>query len=202
MTRRATGTRARAGRALLVLLVLTAAASVVWYRRLPPDEEAVLPAGPAAGDSRASMVTRDFRHVETRMDRTIWILEAASAEIFEERARLSTVKITWFGEPGAVPLVVTSRSGQLNLRNRNAILSGAVRLERADGAVLETEELRWNDEEKLLRAPRAVRITTPTFTFSGSGLNANIGQQWVKLRGRVNGEVRGVGVLARSPQEG
>ena len=194
---RAGGARLRAGRALLALLLLAAVASVVWYRRLPPDVDSGATAGSPAGSSQADMVTRDFRHVETRMDRTIWILEAESAEVFAERAKLNSVKITWFGEPGAVPVVVTSRKGRFNLRNRNANLSGSVRLERADGAVLETEQLNWDDAHRQLSAPHQVTISTPTFTFRGSGLDADLGKQWVKLKGRVNGEVRGGAALTR-----
>lgn len=199
MSRRpAVGARLRAGRALLAALLLTAVGSVVWYRRLPPDVEPEPAAPLSAISSKADMITRDFRHVETRMDRTIWILEAASAEVFDQRAKLTTVKITWFGEPGTIPVVVTSKRGQFDLRTRNARLVGSVRLERADGAVLETEQLAWNDARKQLRAPQPVTISTPSFTFRGSGLVANVEKQWVRLRGRVNGEVRGIGAPARS----
>ena len=100
------------------------------------------------------MVTRDFRHVETRMDRTVWVLEAKRAEIREQKARLTAVKVTWFGEPGALPVVITSDAGRIDFEKRNAELSGRVRAERADGAVLETERLVFDDRRKLLLAPQ------------------------------------------------
>jgi LPS export ABC transporter protein LptC len=171
---------------------------VIWYRRLPVDSETDEPAGLPSANTRAEMVTRDFRHVETRMDRTVWILEAERAEIFEESARLHGVKITWYGEDGTVPVLVTSREGRVNLRSRNASLTGKVRLERADGSVLETERLSWDDEKKLLRAPQEVLITTSSFTFRGTSLIANIAEKWVKLGGRVQGEIRGVASATRS----
>jgi len=182
----------RAGRILLVLLVISAAAGVVWYRRLPPDEPPPAPLEPSGGSTRAEMVTHDYRHVETRMDRTVWVLEAERAEVFEERAQLHAVRITWYGEPGTVPMVITSRDGHVNFRERSAVLDGTVRIERADGSVLETEELTWDDGRRLLQARREVLITTPSFTFRGSSLLANIPEQRVVLKGRVHGEIRGV----------
>jgi LPS export ABC transporter protein LptC len=137
------------------------------------------------------MVTRDFRHVETRMDRTVWVLESARAEIFEDKAILHTVKITWYGEPGEITVVITSTEGTVDFRNRNAELRGDVRLERADGAALSTEEIFWDDKSKLLRAPSPVVITTPNFTFRGEGLAANFKTERITLQGRVQGEIRG-----------
>lgn len=66
-------------RALLGVLLVTAAGTVLWYRQLGgegPEQPLPLP----DNDLRAQMVTRNFRHVETKMDRTIWVLEARKAE--------------------------------------------------------------------------------------------------------------------------
>ena len=186
--------KARAGRVLLAALVVSAVAGVLWYRRLAVESDQSAPVAVPSNDAKADMVTRDFRHVETRMDRTIWILESAQAEIFGEKARLQTVKITWYGEPGMIPVVITSAEGLVNLQTRNAILNGKVRVERADGAVMTTEQLTWDDRRKRLRAPQPVVITTPNFTFQGQRLDANLDTQQVVLQGRVQGEIR-TGVL-------
>jgi LPS export ABC transporter protein LptC len=187
--------KAGAGRVLLARLVASAAAGVFWSRSLPPDADAPAPGGPPTGDRRAEMVTRDFRHVETRLNRTIWILESAQAEIIDETARLKTVKVTWYGEEGSLPVVITSTEGQVDFRKRNAALAGSVRLERADGAVLVTERLLWDDGRKHLRAPLPVVITTPSFTFRGQRLDANLETEQFLLHGGVRGEIR-VGAVA------
>lgn len=181
--------QARAGRIILAAVVLSAAAAVVWYRSLPREEGRTTPPALPAADGRAEMVTRDFRHAETRMDRTVWVLEAERAEVTGDAARLHAVKITWYGEPGDVPVVVTSRAGRVNLRTQNAVLLGAVRLERADGSALETERLSWNGARRTLRAPRPVRITTRSFTFQGGNMVANVGKQRVKIGGAVQGDI-------------
>jgi len=190
--------KAYAGRVLLACLVVSVAASVFWFRRLTVEEQQA-PAGLPTNDSKAEMVTRDFRHVETRMDRTVWVLESARAEIFEDTASLHTVKITWFGEPGEVPVVITSAEGTVDFRQRKAELHGDVRLERADGAVLSTEKIFWNDERKLLRAPLPVQITTPNFTVRGESLISYIKSERIILRGRVTGEIRGASLDRRQP---
>jgi len=125
------------------------------------------------------------------MDRTVWVLESARAEIFEDKAILHTVKITWYGEPGEITVVITSTEGTVDFRDRKAELRGDVRLERADGAVLSTEEIFWDDKSKLMLAPLPVVITTPSFTVRGESLAANLKTERITLRGRVNGEIRG-----------
>ena len=183
--------KARAGRVLLAVLAVSVVAGVFWYRRLTVDDQHQAPAGLPANDTKAEMVTRDFRHVETRMDRTIWVLESARAEIFENKATLHTVKVTWYGEPGELPIVITSLEGAVDFGHRKAELRGDVRLERADGAVLHTELLKWNDKSRMLRAPLSVVITTPNFTFKGDSLVANLKTERIRLQGRVQGEIRG-----------
>ena len=189
--------KAQAGRVLLACLVVSIVASVFWFRRLTVEDQQQAPAGLPVNDTKAEMVTRDFRHVETRMDRTVWVLESARAEIFEDKANLHTVKITWFGEPGEITVVITSAEGTVDFRNRKAELRGDVRLERADGAVLSTEEIFWDDRSKLLRAPLPVVITTPNFTVRGDSLVADLKTEHITLRERVNGEIRG-GSLGKS----
>jgi len=189
--------KARAGRVLLALLLVSVAASVFWYRHLSVEDPQQAPSGLPVNDTKAERVTRDFRHVETRMDRTIWVLESARAEMFEDRATLHTVKVTWFGEPGEVTVVITSAEGTVDFRGRNAELRGDVRVARADGAVLSTEKILWDEKTKVMEAPLPVVITTPTFTFRGTGLEANLETQRITLRGRVQGEIQS-GPLAKN----
>lgn len=191
--------KAHAGRVLLACLVVSVVASVFWFRRLTVEDQQQAPPGLPANDTRAEMVTRDFRHVETRMDRTVWVLESARAEIFEDNASLHTVKITWYGEPGEVTVVITSEEGTVDFKHRKAELRGNVRLERADGAVLSTEEIFWNDKKRLLRAPLPVLITTPNFTVRGESLLANLKTERITLSGPVNGEIRGGSLVKPRP---
>lgn len=183
--------KARAGRVLLVALIVSVVASVFWYRRMTVEEQPQAPVGLPVNDTKAEMVTRDFRHVETRMDRTIWVLESARAEIFEDRANLHTVKVTWYGEPGDITVIISSAAGTVDFRDRKAELRGDVRIERADGAVVRTENLFWDEKTKMMRAPLPVVITTPNFTFSGESLDADLATQHITLRGRVHGEILG-----------
>ena len=189
--------KAHAGRVLLACLVVSAVASVFWFRRLPVGDQQQAPAGVPVNDTKAEMVTRDFRHVETRMDRTVWVLESDRAELFEEKANLHKVKITWYGEPGDVAVVITSAEGTVDFRQRKARLLGNVRLERADGAVMSTEEILWNDKRKVLRAPSPVVISTPNFTVRGESLVARLRNERITLRGKVNAEIR-AGSLVKS----
>lgn len=183
--------KARAGRVLMALLIVSAAAGLLWYRRQASQSGPPLPEDIPISDRKAEMVTRDFRHVETRMDRTIWILEAKEAMIYENKTKLWTVKITWYGEAGSVPVVVTSDEGVLLFKSMDAVLTGKVRLERADGSVLTTDELQWSNSVKMLRSRGPVLITTPTFTFQGDRLEADLEQQKFRIDGQVQGDFKG-----------
>jgi len=190
--------KARAGRVLLFALVVSVVLSVLWYRRMAREGQEPAPTA-LPTDSKAEMVTRDFKHVETRMDRTIWILEAERAEMQDEKAYLHTVKVTWYGEPGEVTVVITCAEGTVDFKKRTADLSGKVRVARADGAVLSTEAIYWDEKTKSLRAPLPVVITTPTFTFQGAGLDGNLATEQVRLRGPVHGEIKAGSLAAAGP---
>lgn len=189
--------KARAGRVLLAVLLVSVVLSVFWYRRMAREAQEQTPSALPANDTRAEMVTHDFKHVETRMDRTIWILEAASAEMQDEKASLHTVKVIWYGEPGDVTVTINSAEGRVDFKKRTAELSGKVRLVRADGALLETELITWDEKTKALLAPLPVAITTSAFSFQGTGLDGNLASEQIKLRGPVRGEIR-AGSLAHA----
>lgn len=191
--------KARAGRVLLACLIVSLVASVFWIRRVSREGQPQAPAGLPSNFTKAEMVTSDFRHVETRMDRTIWVLESARAEVFGERANLHTVKVTWYGEPGEVTVVITSVDGTVDFKERKAELRGDVRIERSDGAVVRTEKLLWDERSKVMLAPVPVVITTPNFTFRGESLEASLSVERVVLRGRVKGEIRGGSLAASDP---
>lgn len=191
--------KARFGRVLMAVLILSAAAGVIWFRRQASDTSEPAPPELPAGDSKAEMVIRDFRHVETRMDRTIWVLEAKEAEIFENKASMNNVKVTWYGEPGMVSVVATCDEGILYLKTQDALLQGNVRLARTDGSVLVTDLLYWTNSLKLLKSGGPVVITTPSFTFRAKRLKADLEQQKFQIEGDVKGEILGSALRGRSP---
>lgn len=186
---RAAGVRGRLGRLLLVAILASTAWAVLWYRRIAPEPEEPPAGHRAAAPGSADMVLRDFRHAETRMDRTVWVLEASQAEVFQERASLRRVKITWYGEEGDSVVVVTSRAGHVDLQTRNAVLAGDVRIVRDDGARLKTSRIVWNNAHRMLRAPLPVVVRTEGFTLRGRNMRANVERRRVRIGGRVSGEI-------------
>jgi len=182
--------RKHGGRALLGCLVITATVSFLWYRHVQEKKGPGGEAPPAPMiESRAQMVTRDFRHVETRLEKTIWVLEAAVAEIFEEKARLQRVKITYYGEEKD-PVVITGRRGRVDLGNWNAVLFGEVRVVGRDGSVLKTRRLEWDNDAQLLTAPWPVRVRSRYGELRGVRMTANLEENWVRIEGRVQTVIR------------
>jgi LPS export ABC transporter protein LptC len=178
------------GRLLLGLIAVTAVASVLWFRSLEGEVgTGQLPPSAPVIDSRAQMITRDFRHVETRMNRTAWILEAAVAEIFEKKARLQRVKITYFGRDDK-PVIVTGRRARVDLGSWNAELFGDVRIVGYDGSILKTRRLVWDNRSQRLKAPWPVKIRSRHLDVTGRRMVADVGKQLVRIIGRVNSVVR------------
>ena len=168
---------------------MTAVASVLWFRSLGEEGPGELPPSVPLIDSQAQMITRDFRHVETRMNRTAWILEAAVAEIFEKKARLQRVKVTYFGN-GDRPVIVTGRRARVDLGNWNAELFGDVRIVGYDGSILKTRQLVWNNRAQRLEAPWPVKIRSRHFDVTGRRMEADVGREQVRIIGRVTSVVR------------
>lgn len=178
------------GPALLGVIGVTAVATLIWFRSLEGESGGGAPApSPPAIDSLAQMLTRDFRHVETRLNRTVWILEAAVAEVFEKKARLQRVKLTYYGS-NEKPVVVTGRRARVDLDQWNAELSGDIRVVGSDGSVLKTDRLVWDNRTERLSAPLPVKYRTERLDVSGRGMTANLKSRKITVKGRVKSTVR------------
>ena len=178
------------GPALLGLITVTAVATLLWFRSLEGEVGGGVPApSPPVIDSLAQMLTRDFRHVETRLNKTVWILEAAVAEIFEKKARLLRVKLTYFGKNDK-PVVVTGRRARVDLEKWNAELFGDVRVVGSDGSVLKTNRLVWDNRAEKLSAPWPVRYRSERLDVRGRGMTADLKKHKVTVKGRVKSTVR------------
>jgi len=178
------------GPTLLGLIAATTVASLLWFRSLDGEEGqgTSAPSPPIIG-SLAQMITRDFRHVETRMNEPVWILEAAVAEIFEKKARLLRVKITYFGEREE-PVVVTGRRAVVDLEKWDAELSGDVRIVGSDGSILKTSRLVWDNQAQKLAAPWPIKYRSARLDVRGRGMAADLKNQKITVTGRVRSTVR------------
>ncbi len=186
------GLRAGVGRVLLVTIVLSAVGGVAWYRRVTRETVAPAPLPEVPDPGGAEMVLREFRHAETRMDRTIWVLEAERAEVAGDVARLGKVNITWHGDdPRRLPVTITSRTGRVNLRTNDAALEGRVRVVRSDGATLTTGRLEWDNRRRQLRAPSPVTVRARGLSFRGNSMYADLDRQVLRLAGSVTATVGG-----------
>jgi len=178
------------GPALLGVIAVTAVATLLWFRSLEGEMAGGVPApAPPVIDSLAQMLTRDFRHVETRLNKTVWILEAAVAEIFEKKARLMRVKLTYFGK-NEEPVVVTGRRALVDLEKWDAELFGDIRVVGSDGSVLKTSRLVWDNRAQRLSAPWPVKYRSERLDIRGRGMTADLKNQKIIVRGRVKSTVR------------
>lgn len=100
-----------------------------------------------------------------------WRLEGVSAEIMEEKIRLSDLTAQAWTDRGEADL--SSREGYYYRETGMVELIGDVEIESADGAVLRTERAVWEHNTNQVNTASRVYITRHNFEAEGTGGRAN-----------------------------
>lgn len=177
------------GRALRILAVLLVGAVILfWAVRPKKTKLAVVEAGilPPGADARVEGVT-----VFQAGPKGELTLKAASGEWSreEETFRLDDVDIRFevLGTSGR-----PSRSGHITGEHGDAAtngkefgLNGKVVAETFDGYRLETEDVRYDHDDKTVETNARVRLNGPGLNVTGKGASVDYEKQRVEIRGRV-----------------
>ena len=84
------------------------------------------------------------------------------------------LKVLIYGDTSlSVESTVTARYGKYFENEANVLLKDHVVVVNKKGERLDTEELTWDARKKLFISNKAVRISTPTDTLYGTGLESN-----------------------------
>jgi len=84
------------------------------------------------------------------------------------------VNIEFFGEKNKQSSVLTARKGKFNReRNIYTVTDNVVILNKEEGKKLNTEELHWNPDKKLIYTDKFVRIETAEELLTGTGLESS-----------------------------
>jgi len=133
------------------------------------------PAGQEQPAAQPDQEITGFTLTQTADGRRVWALRAREARVFEESDRVEAtgVRVDFYGREAELQSTLTAASGVI-MRRTNAIeVQGRVVVTSADGTVLTTERLQWDERTGKIRSDTAVRVTKGTDVVTGSGMEAD-----------------------------
>jgi len=112
---------------------------------------------------------QSVRYAHSKDDKLQWELIAKFVEQVEDgSANLEEVKITYYSDDGTIT-VLTADKGLYESATQNAMVHGNVIVTRSDGDRVNTDTLRWNQQEERLEGEGNVTITRRSTVIKGKG---------------------------------
>ena len=126
-----------------------------------------------AGEERAKDVTvlySKMGKVQTRMFAHTFIRLESSTENYVDLK--DGLKVEFFSDSGTVKNTLTARNARWYQRQNNILIRDSVTIVNDKGERLETQELVWNSQIDKFFTEKPVKITTPSQTIYGTGMEA------------------------------
>jgi LPS export ABC transporter protein LptC len=156
----------RARRALFLLTAMMAVILACQREKMEPAYES---------ENLPDQEILDFTLVETEDGRKSWVLEADSAAVFDQRKQIliTSPKVNFYDEDGTVFSTMHADRGILDSSTNDMEASGDVLAVSSDGTRLETQSIRWSNEENLILSDDYVEMTKDGDVISGYGLRTD-----------------------------
>ena len=134
-----------------------------------------LPGVPGGSRTRADQEIDGFTLTQTQDGTRVWSLAAESALVYEDadRIELTTLRIDFFDEDGEVRSTLTADEGTLASRTNDIEVLGDVVVYAADGTILTTEKLTWDERTGKIESDRDVKVTKGKDVMTGVGVEAD-----------------------------
>jgi len=144
-----------------------------------PEEVGIDPRDMAIG------LYRGFRHTETLMGQTVFILNSLrTLSLASGWQEIEGVRLQLFrdGEPGPI---LTAESASFNINTRDARLEGGIHVEFPNGAFLITEAGRFQSRQQVFVSEAPVLyVDGPTFG-QAERASYSLDEDWIKLEGNA-----------------
>jgi LPS export ABC transporter protein LptC len=127
-------------------------------------------------ETKADVVVSDVELRETSGDRTLWMLRAKVAEVYNssKEIRLEDIEIDFFDEKGK-SMHLTSDRGIKDDKTGNIIASGDVRATSYhEGIILKTSELVYDANTNKITSDKHIIIERGNMVTSGEGLESDL----------------------------
>jgi LPS export ABC transporter protein LptC len=153
---------------------------------------AVKPANPpSAAGILPSQSIDGFRLIETNMGKKSWVLDADSANTFNEKqtVELFKLKLDFYKKTGdTVLMVLTSDQGTINTGSRDVEARQHVVVVTRDSMHIYTDYIRWLNKSRKLVTESHVRLEKGTDWLEGDGMEASPDGREVQLKRNVRGK--------------
>ena len=167
-------------------VILTAAAIIavfLFYRHMI----AHIPQGPIAIRGDADLAMESIQQTAIRNGITEWVLEAGSAQYkeTEKRALLRDLRVTFYLEDGD-EVVLTADQGMVGTETNDIQASGNV-VARNKNYHIETEQLRYTYDQRVLNTQSPVLIRGQSFELRANSMSIDLNTNEAHLEGQVEG---------------
>ncbi len=181
-------------RNLLAFVILALAAGltavvVVNFRRGGPEE--LLEALPKNID----LALKEVSYTESENGSRRWTLlaDAAAHSVQSGIAKLENIRMTFFDPEGVEEGSLQARQGAIQTESREVEVQGEVVLTSPRGYIFYTDELRYNDQQRMIFTEAPVRLVSGDMQLRGTGLRFHVGKNTFELLADVNGRLEGLG---------
>lgn len=136
-----------------------------------------------------SITLEDFSLRETKNGKKLWVLDARTANVYDELINVDTVKIRFYDENQLEFSMLNATSGKLNTKTRNILVKDRVVLFTNDSTKLFTDSLFWqNDSQKILTDSYVKILKQDGTIIEGRGLKTTPDLKKIEIIGSVKGE--------------
>ncbi|SHK60137.1 LPS export ABC transporter protein LptC [Selenomonas ruminantium] len=167
------------GAGLIVFIAL-----VVWAVTTVPEA----PQKTEDPQENAKVMSYDGNEIsEEKNGRKIWDLTAEHIEvnIDTKDAQLVNLSGHFYAEDGRV-VELKADKGSYEAASKNVVVSGNVSVKNSDGAVLTSEELRWDAVKEILAAIGSAKVTKEDMLATGDRIESSDGFNKIRILGHAH----------------
>ncbi len=177
----------RVGIVVAVIVLGTAVAVVVGYRRLLPVAEPTAPAAPSSDGS--TMVIDGIQQTAARDGVTEWVLNARSGTFLqaEKKFLLTEPHVTFF-RPDGQTFFLSARRGAVATDRHDMEAEGDVVIWN-DRYRIRTEHIRYAHADRVIESDRPVAITADRREITADAGTVDLEGNRMRLEGDVQGEI-------------
>ncbi len=148
--------------------------------------------GPRGSRTVADQEIDGFTLTQTREGSKVWSISADHALVFidADRIEMMDLRVDFFDEDGEVRSTLTANEGVLARRTNDMEVTDNVVIYAADGTILTTDKLTWNERKGKVESDRPVRVTKGDDVMTGVGVEADPDLKNIKVKSDFRAFVR------------
>ncbi len=148
--------------------------------------------GPGRSRTVADQEIDGFTLTQTREGSKVWSISADHALVFidADRIEMMDLRVDFFDDDGEVRSTLTANEGVLARRTNDMEVTDNVVIYAADGTILTTDKLTWNERKGKVESDRPVRVTKGDDVMTGVGVEADPDLKNIKVKSDFRAFVR------------